>query len=119
MNVLFYNYNYLCCEVLELGLVHRVRYVDSSGCKPDALVLSYSMFIPSTLSSMLTMLRLTSSNKHISWVYITVLSTWFEEGDGRCVRTSLLYSIKLSILNLLLNPPLFFSFIKIFVYVLY
>lgn len=35
-----------------------------------------------------------------------------EEGDGRCVRASLPCSIKLSILNLLLNPPLTFKFHK-------
>lgn len=29
-----------------------------------------------------------------------------EEGDGRCVRASWPYSIELSILGLLLNPPL-------------
>lgn len=33
-----------------------------------------------------------------------------EEGDGRCVRASWPYSIKHSILNLLLNPPLAFRF---------
>lgn len=36
-----------------------------------------------------------------------------EEGDGRCVRALWPNSTKLSILNLLLNPPLIFSFIKI------
>ena len=30
----------------------------------------------------------------------------FEEGDGQCVHASWLDSIKHSILNLLLNPPL-------------
>lgn len=30
---------------------------------------------------------------------------YVEEGDGRCVRALLPVSIKLSILNLLLNPP--------------
>lgn len=34
----------------------------------------------------------------------------FEEGDGRCVRALWPHSIKLSILNLLLNPPLTFDF---------
>ena len=37
-----------------------------------------------------------------------------EEGDGRCVRASWPYSIKHSILNLLLNPPLVFRFHKDF-----
>ena len=37
-----------------------------------------------------------------------------EEGDGRCVRASWPYSIKHSILNLLLNPPLVFRFHKNF-----
>lgn len=36
----------------------------------------------------------------------------FEEGDGRCVRASWPNSTKLSVLDLLLNPPLAFSFIK-------
>ncbi len=39
----------------------------------------------------------------------------FKEGDGRCVRASWPDSIKLSILNLLLNPPLVSSFMETFV----
>lgn len=42
----------------------------------------------------------------------------FKEGDGRCVRALWPGSIKLSILNLLLNPPLVFGFIKTFVWVI-
>lgn len=42
------------------------------------------------------------------------LDELLEEGDGRCVRALWPYSIKLSILNLLLNPPLVFSFHKNF-----
>ena len=38
----------------------------------------------------------------------------FEEGDGQCVCASWPYSIKGSILNLLLNPPLIFRFHKNF-----
>lgn len=38
-----------------------------------------------------------------------------EEGDGRCVRASWPYSIKHSILNLLLNPPLTSDFTLVFV----
>lgn len=41
----------------------------------------------------------------------------FKEGDGRCVRASWPYSIKLSILNLLLNPPSVSNFIETFVWV--
>lgn len=41
-----------------------------------------------------------------------------EEGDGRCVRASWPYSIKHSILNLLLNPPSILNFIRIFVDIL-
>ena len=37
-----------------------------------------------------------------------------EEGDGRCVHASRPYSIKRSILNFLLNPPLVFRFHKNF-----
>lgn len=46
---------------------------------------------------------------------IVVSVLLLEEGDGRCVRASWPYSIKLSILNLLLNPPSVLSFIKTFV----
>lgn len=44
-----------------------------------------------------------------SLLYLFILLViWFvyvEESDGRCVRVLLPVSIKLSILNLLLNPP--------------
>lgn len=33
------------------------------------------------------------------------ITSIFEEGDGRCVRASWPYSIKLFVLDLLLNPP--------------
>lgn len=38
-----------------------------------------------------------------------------EEGDGRCVRASWPCSIELSILGLLLNPPLTSNFIEVVV----
>lgn len=44
--------------------------MDSSGCKPDALGLSYAMIIPSTPSGMLTLLRLTSSSKFVRFNYV-------------------------------------------------
>lgn len=87
--------------------------VKSSGCKLDALNLSYALICPSTLSSMLTLLRLVSSHLVLSsyYVYGFVL---FEEGDGRCVRASWPCSIKHSTLDLLLNPPLVPSFHRSF-----
>lgn len=45
-------------------------------------------------------------------------SVLLEEGDGRCVRASWPYSIKHSILNLLLNPPLTSDFTLIFVIII-
>lgn len=79
------------------------------------LYLSYVLFYPSTPSSMLTLLRLVSScegarHKLVDWGFAVIL----EEGDGRCVRASWPYSIKHSVLNLLLNPPLVFRFHKNF-----
>lgn len=53
--------------VLFLGLSScskRPLCWESSGCRPDALCdLSYAVVVPSTLSSMLTLLRLISSHK--------------------------------------------------------
>lgn len=43
----------------------------------------------------------------------------FEEGDGRCVRALGPGSVELSILSLLLNPPLALVFIRAFVRVLF
>jgi len=43
----------------------------------------------------------------------------FEEGDGRCVRALGPGSVELSILSLLLNPPLVLVFIRAFVCVLF
>ena len=62
--------------------------------------------VPSALSSTLTMLRLFSS---FILYFISYLWGFVEEGDGRCVRALLPISIKLSILNLLLNPPSYCS----------
>lgn len=46
---------------------------------------------------------------------LLVLLAVLEEGDGRCVRASWPYSVKLSILNLLLNPPSISGFTEMFV----
>ena len=90
-------------------------YMVSSGCRPGALYKLHFDY-PSALSSTLTLLRLISSCMyiHLSMKLVGCVLV-LEEGDGRCVRASWPYSIKLSILNLLLNPPSVFGFTKNFV----
>lgn len=84
----------------------------SSGCKPDALVKLHFGLSKHTFQYA----YLVTTYLLLPWiVYIMqFLDELLEEGDGRCVRALWPYSIKLSILNLLLNPPLVFSFHKNF-----
>lgn len=67
------------CEVIVIFVSVRARisskcsfFMNSSGCRPDAFKLSYTVIIPSTLSSMLTLLRLISSHKFFMELFILV-----------------------------------------------
>lgn len=93
--------------------------MESSGCKPGALhklhfdlskrTFQYAYLVTTYLLSCVC----TFINRIGHCIFI------LEEGDGRCVRASWPDSTKLSVLNLLLNPPSIFGFTKIFVDVLY
>ncbi len=77
--------------------------VKSSGCKPDALFKLHFGLSKHTFQYA----YLVTTCLLLCFVYVLFnLECLFEEGDGRCVRASWPDSIKLSILNLLLNPPL-------------
>jgi hypothetical protein len=84
--------------VLGLELAQNVHCVKSSGCKPDALWLSYILMFQA----------------HFPVCLHCYVIKNVEEGDGWCVRASLLGSIELSKFNLLLNPPYPLQFHKSF-----
>ena len=91
-----------------------VTCVKSSGCKLDALFKLH--FDPS--KAHFPVCLPCYDLPPLAFYLVSIGCVWLvplEEGDGRCVHASLPYSTKLSILDLLLNPPLVFSFIKTFV----
>lgn len=81
------------------------------------LFLSYVLFIQAHFPVCLPCYDL-SLLIYLTLVIFAYGSVILEEGDGRCVRASWPSSIKHSILNLLLNPPLVSNFIGAFVRVL-
>lgn len=99
--------------VFGLELAQNVHCVKSSGCRPDALWLSYILMFQAHFPVCLPCYDLSPLN-FCGGSLCRLSIKNIEEGDGRCVRASLLSSIELSKFNLLLNPPYPLQFHKSF-----